>query len=489
MIVFRPVAKKKDEVAELARQTLIAGSPALLRAPDEESGKSGPKVFVTARYAIIEKVLGDPANFSVEHYDRRMKAIAGPLRLFLSDETEARDTRLKILLAGQKKVAELICAGEPKAGQPIQDLCYLDWVAEVTREEARAVVEVLRNREMVHRADAGPDTIINFVREYCFLVTYRCSWRIFGIRSPGKASLFGRIFALVRNLAAKGKPLKSKGELGHSVAQLALYHVSLGYLFSPPKEIAAMRFVARMAAKSFLKGIEGDLAKPKMLPPNSLIRAIEECRSDFPNVSKADFDNHLRSIAYELPGSMTLLVGVLASGITGELYARGSSEQHAEWRQFIGWLRDPSSVHLAINEAFRLVGQTRMMRTVRSGCELEGIKLEPGDVIYVFPDIASMDPSVFPNPERITIDPARAESFVNFGPMQGPHRCYGQFIARTMIRELLLAADEALEPAGMSSLEEFASLPDNFAWRFRKAVPVTNNWPAKPIAADSGNNA
>jgi hypothetical protein len=472
MIVVRPPKKKTDSAAELAMQTLNAGTCALLRAPVAETGKYARRVFVTARHAVIERVLSDETTFSLEHYDRRMKAIAGPLRLFLSDETEARNTCLAILLAGQTKVAERIGAGPIAKGQPPDNSRYLDWVAEIVREEARAVIAVLRARDQLNRSRSkgGRDTFINFVREYCFLVTYRCSWRIFGIRSPGKASLFGKVFAIARNLGTKGKKLKLKGELGHSIAQLALYHVSLGYLFSPPKESAGTRFAARIAAQSFLKGIESDLAKPTMLPPDSLIRAIDECRKDFPQVSRTEFDNHLRSIAYELPGSMTLLVGVLASSIAGELHARGSSEQHSEWRQFIGWLRDPASANLAINEAFRLVGQTRMLRTVKSRTELDGIVLEKGDVIYLFPDIASMDPSVFHSPQQITLDPARAQSFVNFGPLQGPHRCYGQFIARTMIRELLLIADEEIEPADGSKLDEFVSLPDNFDWQFRKTV-------------------
>ncbi len=75
-----------------------------------------------------------------------------------------------------------------------------------------------------------------------------------------------------------------------------------------------------------------------------------------------------------------------------------------------------------------------LRRTVVQPTELDGGRLEPGDVVLACNGAANRDPAKFPNPDEIVID-RDAREHMTFG--SGGHVCIGRHYARVMLQTCL----------------------------------------------------
>lgn len=97
-------------------------------------------------------------------------------------------------------------------------------------------------------------------------------------------------------------------------------------------------------------------------------------------------------------------------------------------------LDDPSLIPAAADEFLRRYGLVSIARTVTRDQEFQGVSLKQGDYICIPTLLHGIDPSEYADP--MTVDFAReVQRHSTFG--NGPHRCPGQFLARTEVRVTL----------------------------------------------------
>ncbi|MFC7765941.1 cytochrome P450 [Leucobacter soli] len=129
---------------------------------------------------------------------------------------------------------------------------------------------------------------------------------------------------------------------------------------------------------------------------------------------------------------------------------------------------DPALVLRAVEEGIRWIspiGHTE--RQVVEETELGGVRLQPGDAVYLMLSAANRDPAQFADPERFDID-RENRRHIAFGG--GMHVCAGNAFGRAIMR---VALEELLVAAPDLRLEPGAEIPVT-GWHFRspRRLPV-----------------
>lgn len=425
-------------------------APALIK--DQTQGSSG-RMFIARQYDIVTEILKTDTIFSLRHYDDRLDQIANGARYFVSDDQTGRDRRLAKLAAAQARVEKVIGAA------PIPDgSAYLDWVAAIARDEAQRAAAILHRRQ-------APLQPFNFIREYVFIVTYRASARIFGVVMPERMPLLVRIYMLARTLLFDRNWPHPSGQSTAATTLFALMHAPFGVVFNPDRDSPwFLKLLARFSAKECLSIIDAAIDRPDLAPPESLLAALLAETPQPTGQERSD----MRSILFEFAGA----IGVIASRTMSDIAALltnpdAGAAVGTDWPTVAARLRTctPDDSHAIMNELVRLTTNTKLSRTVREDVVFDGVALEAGDWVVLDIGAATRDPNAFPDPDRFKPDLTRP--VIAFGPTDGKHACYGQFIARTLIREMILVADEWFEPCPGAALEIFAELPDAMAWLCR----------------------
>lgn len=119
----------------------------------------------------------------------------------------------------------------------------------------------------------------------------------------------------------------------------------------------------------------------------------------------------------------------------------------------------PDTIDAAMEEFLRLYTPYRgFARTTRSGTELGGRRIEPGEPIALAYASANRDEAVFESPDEFRLGRPNVREHLAFG--RGPHRCAGMAMARMEFRialRELLARTSRIELAGaprMSGMPE-----------------------------------
>lgn len=98
--------------------------------------------------------------------------------------------------------------------------------------------------------------------------------------------------------------------------------------------------------------------------------------------------------------------------------------------------RRPELIPDAIVEGMRYrAGTPRNMRLVREALEIEGVQLQPGDVISLSHAAAGRDPGVFPNANEFQCPREGPAYQIGFGV--GRHNCIGQILAKAEMAEAI----------------------------------------------------
>jgi cytochrome P450 len=109
----------------------------------------------------------------------------------------------------------------------------------------------------------------------------------------------------------------------------------------------------------------------------------------------------------------------------------------------------PDLLTNAVEEMIRWTSPVRhFMRTARVETEIAGTKIEEGDWLYLSYTAANLDPSVFDEPLRFSIDRPNADQHVAFG--YGVHFCLGAQMARMELRSLFGLLVPRFESLGLS---------------------------------------
>lgn len=109
----------------------------------------------------------------------------------------------------------------------------------------------------------------------------------------------------------------------------------------------------------------------------------------------------------------------------------------------------PDTIARATEELMRRYTLTAPIRRVTQDVELEGRKLQAGDMVVTYLTAADLDPTQFPDPARVDIDRDNLSHLI-FGA--GPHRCLGSHLARVELH--------AFYEKVLTKLPEFRLDPD-----------------------------
>lgn len=175
-----------------------------------------------------------------------------------------------------------------------------------------------------------------------------------------------------------------------------------------------------------------------------IVREVIEARRDNPGddfisvlIATADEDNDRLSIEEV----MAFVASLLAAGPdTTWHYLNTTMETLLKHPEAITRLRqEPARIPDAITEAqrYNYFAHSGGVRFAREDVEINGKKIEKGEMIKFNVNTANLDPTVFPNPEQYNMDrPNLSNAFV-FGT--GHHFCVGVSLARSIGRHFVEA--------------------------------------------------
>ena len=447
-----------DDLAVLAQGLLAPDAPALARFTALEDDANPARVFVVARHDVVSAVLCDEATFSLQHYDLLLAQVAGPVRYLVGEDDAMRQLRLRQLHAAQAHVDQERKA--PPSGTAANLApSYRAWIAGLAREEARAILAVLDRRGRTGEA-------VNFARDYAFLLAYRMARRIIGVPAPHKPTGFVRLLTGARNLLRPGPWVRLKGEQGAATTMLCLLQPLFGHVFGTVTTSPGwLQSLSRSTTRDALAAFDQTWDIPGIAPADSLLAGLRAVEDEFG--AGHTYRTQARSVLFELTGAMVLIVGKSLAEIAAFAISPRGHSAGIGWPELVARLADdasPDAEHDAtINEMLRLVGGSRLVRTVRHDGTWRGIDLRKGDRIVVMVDVASHDPAAFAAPAKFAPDPARP--YITSGPLQGPHVCYGRMIAWTIMREAIVATQGRIVPVKDARLGLFAGLPDDLPFK------------------------
>lgn len=189
---------------------------------------------------------------------------------------------------------------------------------------------------------------------------------------------------------------------------------------APPEEDAAFRQAANEEVFAYFSTVIEERRGKGGTDPTSLI--VNARYGDERPLS----DDELQRMFWLLMlGGLHTVRGVLGFGLMH--FTRNLQE-----RQRL--VEDPSLVGGAVEELLRLDAPVAAGRIVAQPVELNGVQMQPGDMVLVFLSAASRDPAEFTDPHRMQIDrsPNRHLAF-----SAGPHRCVGSHLARVELTTAL----------------------------------------------------
>jgi hypothetical protein len=395
--------QQPSELDRIGAEILEGGSRAIRYRENRAGGKS--MVFVARRDDVTD-VLTDEARFSLCHYDPLYAAIAPPgAYLIMQPESAERTQRLNILRAAADETP---------------------WFATdrtARRDLARGCVD-----HILSTADRRPDRRFDLIGEYAFFAPYLAAKRVIGMSASRSFSLLSLI------ILANGHPVSQlfARETRPYLTDLVWSEFVLAQvLINFENRIWLERVVARHCASQLRRQIERQVdSVPNAFGDQTLLKALQVVRPRFPDVEHEAYREHVVSITMELAATILLFPGQAFQGII----QRWLSPDGPGLAQSLGLL-DTMHAEAFVQEELRLAApSSHLLRNATGSIELGGLNLERGEYVCALVMAAGMD---IPHPQCVKA--ARPpETYLHFGPINGPHRCFGHLFAPTLIAEMFL---------------------------------------------------
>ncbi|MDJ0613580.1 MAG: cytochrome P450 [Rhizobiaceae bacterium] len=154
--------------------------------------------------------------------------------------------------------------------------------------------------------------------------------------------------------------------------------------------------------------------------------------------------------------AMVFLLLLAGHETTTHLIAGGAFALFQNPEQLSLLQNNPDKVDIAVEELLRFVSPVQMTkpRFVREDCEIEGVRLQRGDLVMPLLVAANFDPAVFDQPERLDLS-RKPNRHMEFGT--GIHFCLGHQLARMEMKAalnvLFLGQDPISLAVGLEEIE------------------------------------
>ncbi len=374
-----------------------------------EPGPDGKSMVFVAHKDDVAKVLTDEKRFSLRHYDPLFASVAPPgATIIMRPEGKVRRERLAILHAAADKTP---------------------WFTEdstrrrqLARECVDNIVEALRDRQR-----------FDLIGEYGFFAPYLVGKRVIGLPGPRTFSLLPVLICL-----ANGHPISLllSREIGPYLTELAWSEVVVAQLLSNfENRLWPMRVLARCAATRLRRQVEGYIdAFPEAAGEETLLHALWAVRDDFPTVNNEVYRDHVVSILMELVSTILVVPG---SGFTGivERWLAENGPGLAESLDQLTAMDAKGKAERIVREELRLAPPaTHLLRNATAQVKLGDLIVDHGEYVCVLIKSAGQNVA---DPGTLKMG-RRPAAYLQFGPEQGPHLCFGHRLAPSLLTEMFL---------------------------------------------------
>ncbi len=410
----------------------------------ETAGRKPVSVVFVARHADVQKVLSDENTFRLDHYRNLLGAIDPSRHMLLENDWGERAIRRAILKAAAQEAAWF---------QPDSNALQIC---------ARNAVDELLESFCKRRAPG-----FDIVGEYGFFAPYLVANRVFGVPGPRAFDLLAWFIVWLKNDPLK---LPFTWETGPFLRQSTWAQLSFAQLFANfENREFLIRFLAMTASKSLRRQIEvrrrqvsrqlAEGSKPS--GSASLLAALLQVRSEFPQLDEETYSEHLTYLLLETLGTALVLPGLA--------FVKGVERLVAQTNGAIGLGLDQlneQNKDCWVNETLRLAPPAPfIMRIANEGALLEDIQIRPGEYVCTLVGRAGMDGNVFPDPGVFNLT-RPGDAYLNFGPSSGPHGCFGRHLAPAMLGEMFLGLKRLHGLSAAGVMKKFKGVPVHMPFRF-----------------------
>lgn len=419
--------------------------------------KPALNIHYIARHADVMDILRGPylPHISLAHYDDLIRSATPDLEFVLGAPNPHKTERWDILRRAFNH--------PPKMART--ETKVFDAIAQ------RAVDKALET--ILHIS--GTDGQFNAVRDYSYLVPYLVAAELTGLAMPENPTLLLRLATAFRN-KGKAHKVKLKGLSTQSEQLLLWSQMIFGHAFTNIGDrIAPLRWGDRYVSGQYIKAIRYSMSEKHTPPAGSLIARFKAVRHHFPEISDADYDQHIINTVYEIAGTIVILAGTSFANILSTLHDKSVTIE-----DYLKRIEDHGVI--ALDEAMRLTPTTgQLYRRVETDFTLHGTDFKAGDMICMMLSRTMRDADVFPEPDALSDfsrgAPKRDNAdYLNFGPNEviknpfnpqdGTHPCFGQYWARDMLHKMLEGLKMLPDLKALAPLGRFLTLPDEMPMQF-----------------------
>ena len=201
------------------------------------------------------------------------------------------------------------------------------------------------------------------------------------------------------------------------------------------------------------KFVAGEIERQRVSPENGLIGQLVAMQKEGEPIS----DDEMIAMVFLL-----LIAGheTTTHVISGGVFELLRNEEQKSWL-----LESDEHIPLAVEEILRFVSAVQFTkpRNVRNDIEVEGVRLQKGDVVMAMIVAANGDPKAIDNPHVFDLS-RKPNRHVSFGA--GPHFCLGHQLARLEIACALRAIFDQYPDL------QLVATPDEIKWRSRIGMRV-----------------
>jgi hypothetical protein len=429
--------QQQTALDQIGAEILNGGPRAVRYSENREGGTS--VVFVAHRDDVV-RVLTCEKCFSVCHYNSLYSAVAPPgAAIIMRPEGPVRAERMAILKAAADKTPWF--KPNPKARRLLARKCVDHILATVGRPRS-----------------------FDLIAEYGFFAPYLIAKRIMGLAPPRSFSLVPLLICLAnRHPLAQAFAPKTAPYL----TDLAWSEVVVAQLLGNFEDRSwIIRTLARFGATQLRRQIESQVdAVPKAANDRTLLSALWAVQGDF-DVEYDVYREHVVSIMMELAGTILVIPGLGFSGAVDRWLQPGGPGLQESLSQLT-----TMNAQEFVQEQLRLAPPAaKLLRNATATIGLGGLTVKKGEYVCALVKAAGAD---IPDPDIVKAGRC-PNTYLHFGPENGPHRCFGHLLSPVMLAEMFLGLTRLtnLTPHG-SVTSRFGSVPGRLMVDFDERVGTT----------------